>query len=208
MQDRKNIINSKSLEKTINNSDDDRIKIKDLVESMNDVGFSLVLLIFSFGIIIPSPPPFPSIISLPLVIFSWQMFLGYKSPKLPKKFANITVKRKVVATILQKAIHQANRFDKILIHRADFMFSNNGERIIGLFSLILSSFILMPMPLSNFIPGVGIFIISLGMLKKDGIAVIVGIVIGLSGITIALTVTIKGIEFFTNIFIAIKGLIM
>jgi len=55
------------------------------------------------------------------------------------------------------------------------------------------------MPLSNFIPGIGILIISLGILKKDGLAVIIGIIIGIIGMIISILVTALGFEFLKKI---------
>ena len=197
--DQKKLIKAQALEDVITSSNEDRITVRDLVNAMDSIGFGLVMLIFSFGITLPLPPPFPSIISIPLVLFSIQMFLGYKSPKLPKKFSNLTVKRQVASTLVQKSLFYTSKAEKILKPRLEFMFCSNGERVIGLFILIFSSFILLPMPLSNFIPGVGILIMSLGLLSKDGVALICGIIIGLIGIIISTTLTILGFEFMAKI---------
>lgn len=197
--DQKKLIKAQALEDVITSSNEDRITVRDLVSAMDSIGFGLVMLIFSFGITVPLPPPFPSIISIPLVLFSIQMFLGYKSPKLPKKFSNLTVKRQVASTLVQKSLFYTGKAEKILKPRLEFMFCPNGERVIGLFILIFSSFILLPMPLSNFIPGVGILVMSLGLLSKDGVALICGIIIGLIGIIISTTLTILGFEFMAKI---------
>jgi hypothetical protein len=52
------------------------------------------------------------------------------------------------------------------------------------------------MPLSNFIPGLGILIISFGLLGKDGLVVILGIVVGVSGLAISITAVLLGVEAF------------
>ena len=65
--------------------------------------------------------------------------------------------------------------------------------------LFFSSFILLPMPLSNYIPGLGILIASFGMLSKDGLVIILGIVVGCIGVAISITAVFLGLEFITNI---------
>jgi hypothetical protein len=55
------------------------------------------------------------------------------------------------------------------------------------------------MPLSNYIPGLGILIASFGMLSKDGLVVILGIIVGCLGIAISVAAIFLGIEFITNI---------
>lgn len=199
MADQKKVIATQVLEDVVNSSSGDRVLVKDLVDAMDSVGFGLAIMIFAFGIIIPLPPPFPSIISIPLVIFAAQMMAGYTSPKLPKRFANLTVKRSVLAMLIQKSSYYIRKVEKILRPRFAFMLYPGMERVIGFFIFIFSSFVLLPMPLSNFIPGLGVLIISLGLLGKDGVVVLLGIITGLTGIAISVTAVILGVEFFRYI---------
>jgi hypothetical protein len=190
----RNSITTQVIEDVVNKSSADRILICDLVDAMRSIGFGLAMMIFAFGIIIPLPPPFPSMIALPLVIFSCQMMLGYSSPKLPKRFSNLSVKRSVVAMLVQKSSPYIRKVEIILKPRVFFMTTHKAERLIGFFTMIFSAFIVVPMPLSNFIPGLGILIISFGLLQKDGLAVICGILVGAAGIAISITAVLLGVE--------------
>ena len=89
---RKRVIATHKIEDFVETSVSDRVKIVDLIGSMEGSGFGLTIMIFSFALIIPLPPPVPSLISIPLLIFAFQMMIGYKSPKLPKKLSNVTIK--------------------------------------------------------------------------------------------------------------------
>ncbi len=191
---------TKAIEDVVKSSSADRVAINDVINAMDAVGFGLVMMIFAFGIIIPTPPPFPSIISTPLVIFSYQMFKGYSSPRLPKKFINLSVKRSVLAMLVQKSSSLIRKIEKFLKPRYHFMNKPLAEKITGFFMLLFSSFIVLPMPLSNYIPGLGILIASFGMLSKDGLVVILGIIVGCMGIAISTIAIFLGIEFITNFF--------
>jgi hypothetical protein len=192
--DQEHIIKTEIIEDLVNKTSSDRVLVKDIVIAMESVGFGLIIMIFAFGIIIPLPPPFPSIISTPLVFFSIQMILGYNSPRLPKKFSNISVKRSVLAMLLQRSSPYIRKIERILRPRLFFMISDMTQRIVGFFILLFSTFILLPMPLSNFIPGLGVLIISFGLLGKDGLIVIAGIITGLFGITISTIFVFLGVE--------------
>lgn len=192
--DQNKIITTQVIEDVVNRSSSDRLLIRDLVEAMETVGFGLAIMVFSFGIIIPLPPPFPSIIALPLIIFSLQMIMGYKSPKLPKRFSNLSIKRSTLAMLVQKSSPYIRKIERILKPRLLFMTSIFAERILGFFILIFSSFIVLPIPLSNFIPGLGVLIISFGLLGKDGLLVILGIVVGLAGVAVSLATIFLGVE--------------
>lgn len=195
--DKEKVVTTQVIEDVVNKSSADRVPIKDLVEAMNTVGFGLAMMIFSFGILIPLPPPFPSIIAIPLVIFSMQMILGYKAPILPKRFSKLTVKRSILATLVQKSSPHIRKVEKILRRRMTIIVTNPvAERIVGFFAFIFSSFVLMPVPLSNFIPGLGVLIISFGLLGKDGLMVIIGIGVGLIGMMISIIAVMLGVEAF------------
>lgn len=197
--DQHKVITTQIIKDVVNSSSTDRISVRDLVNAMNSVGFGLVMMIFAFAIIIPTPPPFPSIISIPLVVFSLQMMIGYSAPRLPKKFFNLTVKRSVLATLVNRSTPYIHKVERILQPRLLFMTSTIAERIIGFFVLLFSSFVLIPMPLSNFIPGLGVLITSFGLLSKDGLVIILGIVVGIFGIAVSLATVLLGMEFITHL---------
>lgn len=192
--DQQKIITTQIIEDVVKSSSSDRVPIGDLVKAMETVGFGLAMMIFAFGTIIPLPPPVPGIISIPLVIFSLQMILGYVSPKLPQKFSKMTVKRSILASLVQKSGPYIRKVERFLKPRWLFMTHPIAERVVGVFTLIFSTFVLLPMPLSNFIPGLGVLIISFGLLGKDGLVIIAGIIVGLMGIVVSITAVLLGVE--------------
>jgi hypothetical protein len=193
--DQQKLITTQVLEDVVKNSSADRISINDIVDAMEGVGFGLTMMIFAFGVIIPMPPPIPGIISIPLVIFSLQMMAGYTSPKLPKRFSKISIKRKLLATLVQKSAPYIRIVERVLRQRLIFMTTMKAERVIGFFTFLFSGFVLLPMPLSNFLPGLGVLIISFGLLGKDGLLVLLGIIVGLVGMMVSLLVVFLGFEF-------------
>lgn len=193
------IISTKYIEDAVNKSSTDRININDLVDAMQSVGYGLVMMIFSFALVIPLPPPLPSFVAIPLLIFSTQLMLGYESAKLPKMFSKISVKRSVVLILVQKSAPYIGKIEKILRPRLLFITSQFFERIVGFFILIFSLFVMMPIPFSNFIPGLGILIISFGLLGKDGLVIICGLIVGVIGTIISIAVIFFGVEFIARI---------
>jgi len=194
------ILATEILETVVKNNSSDKISINDLIASMNTGGFGLIMLIFSLPMIFPLPPPFPSIFSIPPVIFSMQMMLGFKAPKLPKKFGNMSIKRVVLANLVEKSIYYLRKAEKLLRPRLYFLSNIIFERIIGFFTFIFSVSVLLPLPLSNFIPGVGVLITSFGLVGKDGLMIITGIVIGTIGLIITISATFFGVEFIFKLY--------
>lgn len=172
----------------------DKILIKDLIEAMDAGGFGLVIMIFALPILIPLPPPFPTLISVPLVIFSFQMMIGYPSPKLPKRFSKMSVKRSVLAMMVEKSAPYFKKADRLLKPRMLFLSQGVAERVVGFFVFIFAMSVFLPLPLSNYIPGIGILITSFGLIGRDGLVVLIGMITGLIGIAITTIAVIFGVE--------------
>ena len=116
----------------------DKISIENMMKSMNAGGFGLVLMFFSFPILIPLPPPLPSLIALPLIIFSLQMMAGLTAPKLTKIISQKSIERQLVAKIIEKSSFYLHKIEKIMKPRLLFLSIGIGERFVGLLILIFS----------------------------------------------------------------------
>ncbi len=190
----KKTITTEILEDVVKKTTADKISINDLMIAMDAGGFGLIMTIFSLPIIIPLPPPFPSLISIPMVVFSFQMMLGYKSPRLPKRLSNLSVSRNVLAMMIEKSAPYIRKAETLVKPRLAIFSSGWFHQIIGLFCFIFSMSVLLPMPLSNFIPGMGVLIASFGLLGRDGVMILSGLIIGCIGITITTTAVFLGVE--------------
>jgi hypothetical protein len=197
--DQQKLITTQVLEDIVKNASSDRILIRDIVDAMEAVGFGLAMMIFSLAILIPMPPPIPGIVAIPLIIFSLQMIAGYSAPKLPKIISDLSIKRKILAILVQKSSPYIRRVERFLRPRLLFITTTQAERVVGVFTLIFSLFVLIPVPFSNFVPGLGVLIISFGLLGKDGLVVILGIIVGIIGVIISIIAIFLGLEAFNYI---------
>ncbi len=188
------IITTQIIEEVVNKSLSDKIQIRDLMHAMQSTGFGLAMIFFAFGSLIPLPPPIPSIIAIPLLFLAVQMMLGYKAPKLPPIIANIKFKRSILELIVRKSSPHIDKVEKILKPRWQFMIYPLAERIIGAMVFVFAFFVTIPIPFSNFLPGLAILITSFGLIGKDGIFVIIGLIIGIAGSVFSAMVIFLGIE--------------
>lgn len=56
----------------------------------------------------------------------------------------------------------------------------SAERWLGAFCVLLAFLLVLPIPLGNLLPALGILFIALGLIESDGVCVLVGIAIGIS----------------------------
>jgi len=192
---------SDALQGVVENHRADKISFSDLKNSLRERGFGLLMLIFAMPISLPLPlpPGFASLPAIPLLLFSIQMIMGLSSPWLPKWVDNKSIKRTTLATVIEKAAPFLKKIEKRLKPRLSFASSRTGERLIGAFAFVFSICIMIPLPLTHMVPAIGISIMSLGLLNKDGITIIIGMLIGSAGAAISMFVVVLGDEAFHKI---------
>ena len=172
----------------------DRISLADIKTSLHKRGFGLLMVICAIPVSlpIPIPPGLTSIPAIPLLILSLQMVMGLDSPWLPKWVSKRTIKRTTLASLIEAASPHLKKIEKFLKPRLSFASSRHGEKIIGIFATIFSISVMLPVPFTNMIPALGILIMSLGLLSKDGITIIIGMVIGSVGVCLSTLIVILG----------------
>lgn len=166
------------------------ITVNEIKNSLHERGFGVLLAIAALPLClpVPVPPGYTTFFSIPLFIFSIQMMWGMKAPWIPKWLADKEIKKDNLEKLVSKAMPWLRKIESYLHPRLTYISVHAWERIIGIFAFIFSISIALPIPLTNFPPGWGILIMSLGLLSKDGLTIIVGMIVGTIGIGITVVV--------------------
>ena len=164
--------------------------VGDIKNSMHERGFGILMAIAALPLClpIPVPPGYTTFFSIPLFIFSVQMIFGMRAPWLPVWITKKQIKRATLEKLVAKANPWLRKIEKHLKPRLTYISVRAWERIIGIFSFVLALSISLPLPLTNFPPGWGILIMSLGLLSKDGLTILVGMIIGTIGVGITMVI--------------------
>lgn len=190
---------SKVLERVVTNHTADDVTFYELKSALHERSFGLLIVIFILPVAVPIPL-ITGLLIIPVWIFSTQMILGMDSPWLPKWLGNKSIKRSTLAKLVEKASPILKKIERLLCQRLSFVSSPVGERIIGIFSFLMCVSIAFPLPFSNLLPAWGILIMALGLLSKDGIMIIAGMVVGSFGLMIATTILVFGATVVLKIF--------
>lgn len=167
--------------------DQESISLGQINEHLSKCGFAVLMLLFAFpmAIPLPYPPGFTTVLGIPILIFSIQMMLGMKNPLLPAWAAKKTIKASHLAFAVTKSSKYFVFLEKKMKVRINYFSSNNGERVIGFVSFLCSISIVLPIMFGNALPSAGVCIMALGILGKDGLVVILGIIVSIIGLFVA-----------------------
>ncbi len=152
-----------------------------LLELFADRGTAFLL----FLVALPAALPVPAvgicvIIAPPLLFLTFQQMLGRKIIWLPNKVKHKEFASSSLISVMDKAIPMTEKIEVLMHPRLSFLTTHQATVIIGALGFIMSLSVLLPLPLTNTVPSMGIAIMAMGVLMRDGLAVIAGALIGMA----------------------------
>lgn len=161
----------------------DRVSVGDLLRTMHGRAIAALMLIFAFPNVLPSPPGTSAVLGLPLVYLTSQMMLG-RLPWLPALIANRSMAREDFGALVARIGPMLARAERLLKPRLPFLVNSGTERVIGGICLLLAIILLLPIPLGNMLPALAICIFALGVLERDGVWIMAGLVVAVLSVAL------------------------
>lgn len=183
-----------------------RIALGDLVEAMGERAYGALLLLFAIPNVIPvAIPGWSTVFGLPMILFAGQLATGLHRPWLPRWLADRSISHQDFEKVALKVLPSLIRAERLLKPRLLPLTEWSGERAIGVVCLILAIVITLPIPLGNMLPGLAVTILALGLIERDGVAVLLGHALSLVSLAIVAAVVaaialaiLKAILFFLS----------
>lgn len=183
---------SETLQKIGQKRKNGKTKISELMEDFHENGILLAMIFFALPVAIPLPypPGFTTIMGIPLMILSIQMLLGSKKVNLPQKINDYELKNSTLKTISDKIVPIIETIEKYMKPRLSFARSVYCEQFVGLICLIAATSVAIPLFMTNAIPALGITIMALGLMNRDGLIIIAGFIISIVGVIVAIAAVV------------------
>lgn len=181
---------------------EERITVSSLIKALQEKGYGLLMMILVLPncIPIPIPPGGSTVFSIPLLFLCVPMLLGRASPWLPLWLRQKTISRSFMLRLLHKIGPWLHKIESRIKPRFTFTATHAGEKLTGLFWLLFSISIAVPLPMTNFLPGIGILISAFGLLGNDGYAVLSGFFVGMVGVLLTTVILVTGSGAFLSLF--------
>lgn len=144
------------------------------------------LMMFSLPALVPVKSP-GGIVSLPTGALAMQLVAGRKQIRLPRFILNKTVSRRSLAVAIHAIMPVLEAAERVVRPRWSWVAHPISRRAIGLLVFLLAVAIAYPLFSANAAHAMSIFMVSLGMVEQDGLAVLVGVVAGVLSLVVAAT---------------------
>ncbi len=160
------------------------VTLNEILEIAGERTFGFLFVLLSLPSALPIPAPGYSVpFGIVMFLLAVQMIAGSEQPWLPEKFRKRGFEREQVQGLLRKGIPWLQKIELVARPRlTPVCTSRVGRTIIGCAIALMSISMMIPIPLTNTLPAIGIFVTGFGLLDDDG-------AISLAGLTICAIAT-------------------
>lgn len=181
--------------------DGDKVSVKQILDALDTRSFGLAVLLFSLPSVVPMPPGVPTVVGIILLIVSVQMTAGREDLWLPGILSKREFDRKSLVGAFEGLAPRLAVIEKVMKPRLLFMTGRVGSIFIGVIVLIMAIVLILPLPPGgNFPPALACAVLGLGLAQRDGLLVLIGLVVSV--------VALIAVSFVTLVFIqSLPGMI-
>lgn len=154
------------------------VSLQWILEQLHERAFGLFLLILALPCCIPFLYGIPQVVALPLMFVSAQIVFGRQAPWLPQRLGSRTVSSEGLQGLAERAGPWLRRIEALSHPRLIALTRPPLDRVVGLALVLFSASILVPLPLTNTVPGFAVVVVAMGLLQRDGILVLGGALLG------------------------------
>jgi hypothetical protein len=179
----------------------DEIVFGDIIHYLNERAFGVILLFLALpnALLLATIPGVSTLFGLPICFVAIQMIFGIKHPWLPGKIRHATMSRAECLKIIKVAKPYLAKMECFTKPRLKFLSHSIAERFFGFISLLLGVLIALPIPMGNFLGGLCLMILAIGLIERDGYLLILGTLLSgaiLSGLGKLIMLIIQQLIFF------------
>ncbi|HZW48004.1 MAG TPA: exopolysaccharide biosynthesis protein [Microvirga sp.] len=165
----------------------ERLTVRDIMAVLQDRAFALLIVLLGLPNCLPMPPPIPLVCGLLLALVAIQIVFGRDAPWLPGQLLNRSLARTDVERAVGRAMPAFRRLERFSRPRMTFLDTPLAMRIMGAIILVMALGLLFAPPFVGQIPlGLAVCLVGLGLVERDGLVIIGGLVIGSIGMVLSL----------------------
>lgn len=161
----------------------EKLCLGEVVEAFGDRAFGPVMFFFALINMMPWPPGGTTLTGAPLLLLSMELAWGRDELWIPRWTERFSVKRATFRKLSERFRRGLKLTERLSRPRMHFLTGPFGQGLIGLACVFLSVVLVLPIWGANLLPAVAVGFFSLGVMQRDGLAVILGWL--LTGATVA-----------------------
>jgi hypothetical protein len=147
------------------------IRIEEILKLARERSFGLFLAVLSFPSALPLPAPgYSTPFGVVILLLALQMLAGRATPWLPPWVLQTSIERKQFQKWVQAGIPWLQRLEQVARPRWNPVCTSRlGQVWLGTWMGLMGISMIIPVPGTNTLPAMGVFVTAFGLLEEDGI---------------------------------------
>ncbi|WP_162783692.1 exopolysaccharide biosynthesis protein [Devosia naphthalenivorans] len=162
----------------------ERVTAGELLALLGNASYPMVILVLSVLNMIPGPPGYGGTIALAIMAVTVTMLVGR-----PLRLGGWIGRLPLPGRLLERMIGQMRWLAQLIARvsrpRLGALTGPRSEYFLGIFILVVSLPMVLPIPFINAVPNTGIAVICVSRINRDGFGVLLGMLIAVIGLGIA-----------------------
>lgn len=161
-----------------------QVTLADLWDLAGERIFGFLFVLLSLPSALPLPAPgYSTPFGVAIVLLALQLIAGRSQPWMPQRWLRYPLPLTQLQKIVKAGLPWLRRLEVVSRPRLTWFCTGlTGRVIIGIAITLMGASMIAPIPGTNTLPAMGIFVVGMGLLDDDGL-------ISLSGVVAGLTVT-------------------
>ncbi|AFZ49222.1 exopolysaccharide biosynthesis protein [Dactylococcopsis salina] len=174
----------------------DQVQLSDFLEIAKERIFGFLFVILALPSALPIPAPGYSIpFGVVMFLLASQMVIGAKKLWLPQRVRTYQLDLKTVQGFVKKGVPWLQRLETLSRPRLSYVCTSAlGRIILGSAITLMSISMMIPIPGTNTLPAIGIFIIGFGLQEDDGLISLGGLTVCVLALVVVLGIIIGGVS--------------
>lgn len=151
-----------------------RLTLREIVEAFGERGFGALILIIALISLFPWPPGSKAILSVPIILLSLELAFQRQHVWLPDWILNRGLSRQTFGQALERVMRPIRFMERLSKPRMPWLTGEIADVITGLVCVFLAVMMALPVPFGDLLPGVTLIVLGLGIMQRDGAAILLG----------------------------------
>jgi hypothetical protein len=160
-----------------------KVTLTEVLQLAGERIFGFLFVILSLPSALPVPAPgYSTPFGLVLFLLALQLIVGAKAPWFPKKINHHPIELTQLQGVVKAGIPWLRRIEMLSRPRLSYICTSLPGRItIGIAIALMGISMMIPIPGTNTLPAMGIFVTGFGLMEDDGAISLAGLVLCLMG---------------------------
>ena len=155
-----------------------------LIGLLGSTSHTMGILVLSVLNMIPGPPGYGGTVAIAMMGVTLAMLMD-RPLRLDGWVGSRRLSQRLVVRVMDRLVLVARLVGRVSRPRLEWLAGERAGRLTSIFILLACLPMVVPIPLINAVPNVGIAVITVSRVNRDGLGVLIGAVIALIGLGIA-----------------------